>query len=190
MRALVTVKSAVGLGNGALSIYPLLAASLGAGAVGTGLLFAVRGMGLLFGPLLLNRWLAGGGRLMPGLAVSMAVFGLSYVGVSFTSVFLLVLVFVFVASAAASSNFALSTCALQEEVPDELRGRVIAADIMLSAFAVALSQLLVGALVGVVDIRILLAACGTTTLLYAVCWRLATVVRPGRASGTGRRCVG
>jgi len=175
VRALVTVKSAVGLGNGALTIYPLLAASMGVGAAGTGLLFAVRGLGILLGPFVLNRVLAGGGRLMPGLALSMAAFGLSYVGAAAMPTFVGVLAFVLIAHIAASSNWALSSCALQEVVPDELRGRIVAVDIMLSTCAVTLSQLAVGAVVGLFDIRALLAACGATTVVYAILWRLATV---------------
>ena len=45
LRALVTVKSAVGLGNGVLTVFPLLAGVYGVGAIGAGLLFAARGAG-------------------------------------------------------------------------------------------------------------------------------------------------
>lgn len=178
VRVFVTVKCAVGLGNGALAIYPLLAASMGVGATGVGLLFAARGAGLMVGPFVLRRVLANDGWLVPGLAVSMAVFGLTYVGTSVAGWFPLVLMLMFVGHIAAGGNWAMSSYALQAEVPDGFRGRVVAADVMLSTVAVAGSQLAVSALIDVVDIRVLLAACGVLSLLYAIGWRAATAFGP------------
>ena len=83
VRALVTVKSAVGLGNGVLVVYPALAALMHAGSAGTGLLFAARGAGALLGPLVVRRlYLRRPDRLMPGLAVAMLVYGVSYLAVA------------------------------------------------------------------------------------------------------------
>jgi hypothetical protein len=65
--SLVTVKSAVGLGNGVLAVFPILATEVfnqGEGA--TGLLFAARGLGALVGPFLLRRFLTRPTRLLPG----------------------------------------------------------------------------------------------------------------------------
>jgi len=70
--ALVTVKSAVGLGNGVLAVFPILATTVyGLSSIATGLLFAARGLGALVGPLLFRRVLGHRRWLMPGLAVSM-----------------------------------------------------------------------------------------------------------------------
>jgi MFS family permease len=172
--ALVTVKSAVGLGNGVLTVFPLLAAMFGVGPVGVGLLFAVRGAGALVGPLLTRRVLSHRSWLLPGLAVSMSAYGLAYLGVSVARWFPLVLTLVFVAHLAGGTNWVISNFALQGEVPDELRGRVFATDMMLATLAISASQLVVGAFVDGLDPRVLIAGCGATTLLYAVGWRLAT----------------
>lgn len=172
--ALVTVKSAVGLGNGVLTVFPLLAAFFGVGALGTGLLFAVRGAGALIGPLLMRRVLGHRSWLLPGLAISMSAYGLAYLGVSISRWFPLVLGLVFVAHLAGGTNWVLSNFALQAEVPDELRGRVFAADMMLATLAISISQLVVGGFVDVLDGRVLIAGCGATTLCYAIGWRLAT----------------
>jgi hypothetical protein len=172
--ALVTVKSAVGLGNGVLTVFPLLAALYGAGPAGTGLLFAVRGAGTLVGPLLTRRVLRHRSWLLPGLALSMSAYGLAYLGVSLVRWFPLVLVLVFCAHFAGGTNWVLSNYALQGEVPDRLRGRVFATDMMLATLAISVSQLAVAAVVDVVDGRIVLAACGLVTLLYAIGWRIAT----------------
>lgn len=111
--ALVTVKSAVGLGNGVLTVFPLLAAVYGVGPVGTGLLFAVRGAGALVGPILMRRVLTNRAWLLPGLALSMSLYGLAYLGTSVANWFPLVLALVFVAHFAGGSNWVMSNFALQ-----------------------------------------------------------------------------
>ncbi|MGC4854319.1 MFS transporter [Micromonospora sp. DT4] len=172
--ALVTVKSAVGLGNGVLTVFPLLAGIYGVGSLGAGLLFAVRGAGALVGPILMRRVLTNRSWLLPGLALSMSLYGLSYVGASVVRWFPLVLLLVFVAHFAGGSNWVMSNFALQGEVPDRLRGRVFATDMMLATLAISVSQLAVALVVDVVDERVVLAGCGLVTVVYAVGWRIAT----------------
>ncbi|MEU7928750.1 MFS transporter [Micromonospora sp. NPDC049801] len=172
--ALVTVKSAVGLGNGVLTVFPLLASVYGVGSLGAGLLFAVRGAGALVGPILMRRVLTNRSWLLPGLALSMSLYGLSYVGASVVRWFPLVLLLVFVAHFAGGSNWVMSNFALQGEVPDRLRGRVFATDMMLATLAISVSQLAVALVVDVVDERVVLAGCGLVTVVYAVGWRIAT----------------
>jgi len=174
IRALVTVKSAVGLGNGVLTVFPLLAGLYGVGALGTGVLFAVRGLGALVGPLVMRPVLGHRAWLLPGLAISMSLYGVSYLGVALSPWFWLVLVLVFLAHFAGGTNWVLSNYALQGEVPDRLRGRVFATDMMLATLSIAASQLGAAAIVDHVDERIVLAACGLITVTYAIGWRIAT----------------
>jgi hypothetical protein len=172
--SLVTVKSAVGLGNGALATFPLLAASFAAGPIGTGLLFAARGLGALIGPLLMRRVLLHRAWLLPGLALSMAGYGVAYLGVAISPWFVLTLVLVMVAHLAGGGNWTISNYALQLEVPDALRGRVFATDMMIATLAISMSLLVVGVLVDLLDLRVLIACCAAATLLYAIGWWLAT----------------
>ncbi|MFF5055691.1 MFS transporter [Micromonospora sp. NPDC000663] len=172
--ALVTVKSAVGLGNGVLTVFPLLAGVYGVGSLGAGLLFAVRGAGALVGPILMRRVLTNRSWLLPGLALSMSLYGVSYLGASVVRWFPLVLLLVFLAHFAGGSNWVMSNFALQGEVPDRLRGRVFATDMMLATLAISVSQLAVALVVDVVDERVVLAGCGLVTVVYAVGWRIAT----------------
>ncbi|GIE79716.1 MFS transporter [Actinoplanes philippinensis] len=174
LRALVTVKSAVGLGNGVLTVFPLIAAAHGVGALGAGLLFALRGAGALVGPLVMRPVLNRPSWLLPGLALSMGLYGVGYLGVAFTPWFPLVAALVFVAHFAGGSNWVLSNFALQGEVPDVLRGRVFATDMMLATLAIAVSQLLAGAAIDRVDSRWIIAGCASITLTYAIGWRIAT----------------
>ncbi|MEV0727308.1 MFS transporter [Polymorphospora sp. NPDC050346] len=174
LRALVTVKSGVGLGNGVLTVFPLLAGVYGVGALGAGLLFAVRGVGALLGPILMRPVLTRRSWLLPGVALSMVVYGLSYVGVAVTTWFPLVLVLVFLAHFAGGGNWVMSNYALQRVVPDRLRGRIFAVDLMVATLAISISQLGVAAVIDHVDERVVLAGCGLVTVLYAIVWRLAT----------------
>ncbi|MFG2036605.1 MFS transporter [Dactylosporangium sp. NPDC048998] len=180
--SLVTVKSAVGLGNGVLTVFPVLAAALGAGPLGTGLLFAARGLGALIGPILLRRVLSHRAWLLPGLALSMALYGVSYVGVSLATWFPLVLAGVVLAHLAGGGNWMMSNYVLQAEVPDALRGRVFATDFMLATLSIAASQLAVGAFVDHTAPRLLIAACGTVTVLYAAGWATVALRRPAPAA--------
>nr|BFE63013.1 MFS transporter [Dactylosporangium thailandense] len=180
--SLVTVKSAVGFGNGVLTVFPLLALALGAGPMGTGLLFAARGLGALVGPMVLRKVLSHRSWLLPGLALSMSLYGLAYIGVSLTTLFPLALAGVVLAHVAAGGNWMMSNYVLQEEVPDALRGRVFATDFMLATLSVAASQLAVGVFVDRTDPRVLVAACGAVTLLYAAGWSLVSLRRPAPAT--------
>jgi MFS family permease len=173
--SLVTVKSAVGVGNGVLGLFPILAGVVFAvGPLGTGLLFAARGLGALVGPLILRRVLSRSSWLLPGLAVSMAVYGFAYLGVSISAWFWLVVPLVAVAHLSGGANWTLSNYALQIEVPDSLRGRVFATDQMIVTLAMSFSLLFAGALSDHLNPRIPIAICASFTLVYGVIWRLAT----------------
>jgi MFS family permease len=174
VRALITVKSAAGLGNGVLIVFPLIADRHGAGFLGAGLLFAVRGAGALVGPFVLRPVLGRRSWLLTCLALSMMLYGAGYLGVAVTPWFPLVLVLVFVAHFAGGANWTLSNYALQSEVPDRLRGRVFALDMMLATLAIAVSQLAATTVVDHVGERVILAGCGLVTATYAIGWRVAT----------------
>lgn len=172
--ALVTVKSAVGLGNGVLTTFPILAAAFHVGPRGLGLMFAVRGLGALIGPILFRRMLNRPSWLLPGLALSMSAYGLSYLGVAVATWFPLVLLGIFLAHLAGGGNWVMSSYAIQMLVPDELRGRVNATDTMVAMLAVTVSQLMVGLFVDSISASVLIACCAVTTLTYAIGWRIVT----------------
>lgn len=175
LTALVTVKSAVGLGNGVLTTFPILLATVyHAPKWGLGLMFAARGLGALVGPIVFRRVLNKPHWLLPGLALSMSTYGLFYLGVAFTPWFILALVFIFFAHLAGGGNWVLSGYAIQQAVPDELRGRVSATDTMVAMLAVTVSQFVVSAFVDSVSPTVLIACCAATTIFYAIGWRLWT----------------
>ncbi len=173
--ALVTVKSGVGLGNGVLAVFPVLAVVVfGLGPIATGLLFAARGLGVIVGPFLFRRVLDHRDWLLPGLAISMGLYGLAYLGASVSPWFGLLLALVTVAHVAGGGNWVMSSYALQLEVPDALRGRVFSADAMATSLAMAVSMLAAGGLADTLGPRVAMAICGGLTLIYGIAWRLVT----------------
>jgi MFS family permease len=172
--ALVTIRVGIGLGNGVLTVFPLLAGLYGAGSVGTGLLFALRGAGAVVGPLLVRPLLGRRSWLLPGAALLMGVYSVAYIGAAFSAWFWLVLVLVLVAHTAGGTNWLLASYGLQSEAPDRLRGRVFATDMMLATLSISASQLGAAAVVDHVGRRVILIACGAITLVYAIGWRIAT----------------
>ncbi len=87
----------------------------------------------------------------------------------------LALALVMVAHLAGGANWVMSNFALQEEVPDALRGRVFATDMMIATLAIAVSQLVAGVFVDHVSPRVVVAVCALTTVAYALVWRLLTL---------------
>ena len=96
--SLVTVKSAVGLGNGVLAVFPVLAAVVVRPRSDRRRVCSSppAALGALIGPLLFRRVLGHRRWLMPGLAVSMVAYGVAYLGVAVSPWFWLVLVLVVV----------------------------------------------------------------------------------------------
>jgi MFS family permease len=183
VRALVTVKSAVGVGNGSLTLFPLLATAVfHTGPLGTGLFYAARGLGALLGPLMLRGPMLRPGRLLIGLAASMSLYGAAYVLFGLAPVYGIALVLVTIAHLAGGANWVLSNYALQQHVPDRLRGRVFSTDFMLATLAVTASQVLAGVFSDSVNLRVLASAGGAATLVYALVWTLLT----GRARADER----
>ncbi|GIH11703.1 MFS transporter [Rhizocola hellebori] len=174
LMSLVTVKSAVGLGNGVLTVFPMVALAFHVGSKGLGLMFAARGLGAIIGPILFRRVLNKPALLLPGLALSMTAYGLAYIGVAFATWFPLVLVGVLIAHIAGGGNWVMSNFAIQQAVPDELRGRVSATDTMIAMLAITVSQLVIGLYVDSVSTTALFICCSATTMSYAVGWYLFT----------------
>ncbi|HRE90627.1 MAG TPA: MFS transporter [Myxococcota bacterium] len=98
-------------------------------ALGIGILYSARGLGTGIGPILARQirdrriWM-----LVTGLAITAS--GVFYLGVGGLGVSYWVLVPIVIAHAASGANWVLSTVMLQERVPDHMRGRVFAAELM------------------------------------------------------------
>ena len=177
---LLACKVGPSLGNGAIALYPILASQVyGYGpdgvAFAVGVLFAARGVGALFGPLVGRRVIARDQRYLWGvLGTSMAVFATGYMVLAFSWALWVGAGIVAVAHLGGGGNWILSSYGLQAIVPDEVRGRVFSVDYMFSTVVIAGSQVTAGTLADRVDPRIVSFGLGSFVLLYALCWIIAT----------------
>lgn len=176
---LLLVKNGVGLGNGVFALFPLLAASAyglrsGQVAVATGLFFAARGTGVLLGPVLLRRRGTDPARRVSTLALSMLAYGACYAAVGWVQVLPVALLLVVGAHVGGGANWTLSTFALQDAVPDFLRGRVFAADLTILTTCLGISQTVAGLLSEVGDVRVIASCFAAVTFTYGCLWYSVT----------------
>lgn len=177
---LLSCKAGPSMGNGAIAMYPVFAASVYglsgdevSGAVG--LLFAARGLGALFGPILGRRVIRRNERYLWSVLGSwMVVFGLGYMALALSPWLWLGAVLVAVAHLGGGGNWILSSYGLQTIVPDHVRGRVFSVDYMISTIVIASSQALAGSLADRVDPRAVSFGLGSLVVLYAFGWMFAT----------------
>jgi hypothetical protein len=98
-------------------------------ALGIGILYSMRGLGTGIGPILSQRFVAR--RVwIPAIGLCVVLSGALYGVVGALGVSMLVVVPITLAHAASGANWVLSTVLLQEMVPDYVRGRVFAAELM------------------------------------------------------------
>ena len=134
---LVFAKSVWTIGGGGLVfLIVLVGDEIGVGdfAIGVGVMFLARAIGVGVGPLISrslfkdrNKW-----KYLIGLLISIS--GLFYFIFGLVEWTILSISLIIFSHAASGSNWVLSTVMLQERVPDEWRGRVFATDLLLMAF--------------------------------------------------------
>lgn len=174
--ALLTCKPGTALGNGVIALFPLLGAQVfHVGGTGVGLLFGARGLGALIGPFIGRRFLRhNADSIWRVLAASICCYGVAYAAFALTTSFPLALALVLLAHIGASGNWNLSVYALQSTVPDRIRGRVFSADFMLATLTLGVSQLAVGVLAEVFDLRWLSFGLAALVFCYGLGWYAAT----------------
>ncbi len=139
-----TAKAAWAIAGGGL-VYTLALAGqqliAGAPDIGVGILFAVRGIGTGFGPVMARRHVVDRTRWPRLLGLLVAVSGCAYFAFGSLPWVLVVAIFVFVAHSASGASWVLSSVLLQERVEDEYRGRVFASEMLFVLVAETVSTL-------------------------------------------------
>jgi MFS family permease len=98
------------------------------GSMGTGLLYASRGIGTAIGPIIGRRLFQDERKWVTAMGAFMMFAGLNYFGVAWSQQLWLMLIFVFIAHAASGANWVMSTVLLQRRAPDHYRGRVFSTE--------------------------------------------------------------
>jgi MFS family permease len=176
VRALITVKAGFGLAAGVLALVAVFARQVfTAGDIGFGFLMAMRGVGALTGPFIGHR-LAGRDheRLLPVIAVALAVFGVGYMLLGASPTLLLAGLAVCTAHLGGGAQWVLSTYGLQRIVPDRIRGRIFAFDFALITLSLAISSLVASLLADAIGPRPAVMIVGGVAFGWAAAWWLLT----------------
>lgn len=173
--ALLTVKGGFGLGVGVIGLLPLFALNVwGAGDTGTGVLFAVRGLGALIGPFLVRRFTTDLRWLFLAIGVSFAVYGSGYAMFPLMPALWAGAIWVFLAHLGGGAQWTLSTYALQRIVPDRLRGRVFAFDYGLVTLTIAVSLAATGWAADHFDIHRVMLGLAAVSVAWSITWSALT----------------
>lgn len=182
--ALLSCKAGYGIAAGAVALLSVFGNEVfGLGALGIGLLYAARGGGALLGPILIRR-IGGGDERMFSLIGAACVFqGVGYIVFAVVPAFGFAVLAIFIAHLGGGALWTASSYGLQRSVPDELRGRIFAADFGFFTLTVSLASIAAGFLsdhVGPTPTAMLLGGAG---VLWGVAWTLWTrpLWRPGAA---------
>jgi MFS family permease len=176
VRALISVKAGFGLAAGVLALVAVFARQVfTAGDIGFGFLMAMRGVGALTGPFIGHR-LAGRDheRLLPVIAIALAVFGVGYMLLGASPTILFAGLAVFTAHLGGGAQWVLSTYGLQRIVPDRIRGRIFAFDFALITLSLGVSSLVASALADAIGPRPAVMIVGGVAFAWAAAWWLLT----------------
>lgn len=174
--ALIGVKAGFGLAAGVLALLPVFGADVfDRGEIGVGALMAARGMGALVGPFLGHR-ISGKmhRRLFGAIGIALAVFGVSYMALSFAPTLAIAAGVIFFAHLGGGAQWILSTFGLQVLVPDHIRGRVFAVDFAMITLSLAVSSLVASAVADSAGPRAAALIVGALAVVWAIAWTLLT----------------
>ncbi len=178
--SLVFAKVGVSSANGLVGLLPVFARMTSTSALSTGLLFSMRGLGALVGPLLAGRLMRtppsgrAGDRALRGIILACGISTMSYAFfyavMPVTPVFFAMMGLVFCAHLGGGTQWTASTYGLQALVPDRLRGRVLSLDYGLATLAIGASAVVAGLLADSTDAKTATWILTGLAALYGVAW--------------------
>jgi MFS family permease len=183
--ALLVVKGGFGLAGGVITLLPLFAHDVfHEGDVGTGILFAARGLGALIGPFI-GRRIAGASLsgLFLAIGIALGSFGVFYGLFPLMPALLLAAPFTMGAHLGGGAQWTLSTYGLQRLSPDRIRGRVFAFDFALVTLSITLSNLAAGWAADRFGPKATMIGLSVVSFFYAAVWWTATRRVRGRLTG-------
>jgi MFS family permease len=175
--ALYATRLGAGFAIGVVALLPVLAIShFHAGYRGTGLLFALRGIGSLIGPFLARPLIRRGDRrrLFATVIWAPAVFALVYGALPWMPSILLAGIAALIAHIAGGVQWTVAMYEYQTIVPDRVRGRIFGFDGALITFTLSTSNALCGWLAGLYGGREVMTIVGIGVACYAaIVWAVA-----------------
>ena len=191
------VKMLWGLCGGMVFLMPVYAGEVFArgrdAAAATGALYAGRGVGALFGPLIARRLLGESvPALMRGVLISFPAAALAYAAFAYAPSVGQAVVLLLIAHAGGSTVWVNSTQLLQLTVPNALQGRVFAVELAGVTGTMALSNWVAGAALGrgITDLRGATFGIVAAALGSGVLWALAMIRFGPRLEAAGAATIG
>jgi MFS family permease len=174
--ALLSSKATFALGAGTVSLLAVMVThAFDGGDAATGLLLAMRGLGVGLGPLVAARFIGPSlSRVLGVCGVSGLVFGTCYLGLSIAPTLLVAALLVFIAHLGGGAQYTLSTFGLQLRSPDEVRGRILAADFAFLTLILSLTTTGAGALATQIGPRPTIATFASVGILAGTAYLLFT----------------
>jgi MFS family permease len=179
LAATVLVKTGWSLTGGVILLHSIFGATIypvwGRAAAGIGLLAMARGLGTALGPVVSRRVFGTApAQLARGIGAGFFVAGTLYVVFAAVDQLALALVVLAAAHMGGSTIWVFSTTVLQLLVPDQLRGRVFAAELALMTLAMTVSNVATGWALDVLAIgpRALAAILGAVCFVPGTVWVL------------------
>jgi len=173
--ALLFAQPASQIGNGAIALFPVLVIGMpGNSVVSASLLYAARGVGAMFGPLL-ARWVLRQG-LAPrvGIFGAICAFGVGYGLLSLAHSVVVAFCCVALAHAGGSMNTSLAGFGLQRFTTDDIRGGVFAMFNMLAMGAIAIGQFSVSGALTVAHPQHIAQAISALVISFGLLWAFCT----------------
>lgn len=169
-------KFGFGLGTGVVGLLAVLAKRrFGNGDKGTGLLLAARGTGVFVGPFIVRVAARRGmGSVVRACGIGSLVYGLAYLAVSGVHSIVLATALVLLAHLGGGVQWAGTFYGLQRSAPDELKGRIMAADFALVTLSMSLSLAVAGIASGTFGPGPVLAVLGVVQIVWAAFYLFRT----------------
>lgn len=148
--ATMMAKPAWGLGGGTLTLLAVFGEKVfpvGGASIGMGILFAARGIGTAFGPILLRRFITQSREnLQKYIGLSFILGSLFYALFGLSTIYFIAVLALMFAHSFGSILWVNSTVLLQSSVEDNFRGRVFAAELALLTLTLAIANYATGEL--------------------------------------------
>jgi len=169
--ALLTCKGGFGIGAGAIVLLSVFGRDIyHDGSFGIGMLYGARGLGALLGPFCVRGLTSDDNARYRAIGVAGIVYGLGYAAFAVSPLLALACAAVAIGHMGGGAQWTFSSYGLQREVPDDIRGRIFAADFALVTLTSSVSTLAAGALADAIGPRFTALLGGMAMLAWALVW--------------------
>ena len=193
--AMLASKATFAMGAGIVGLLAVLVTDeFGGGDRETGMMIAVRGLGVAVGPLIAAPFVRSSlAKVLHLCGWSGALFGVCYLGLSVAPALAVALPLVLLAHLGGGAQWTLSTYGLQARSPDHVRGRILAGDFGIVTLIITVSNLVAGALADTLGARPTVAIFAVLGIAASIVYQFAT--RPirdrlGREAATATAVAG